>query len=295
MSPEPTLPAAVVIGAQKCGTTTLYEDLRQHPDIILAEKESSGLLDPGLLTPSGRRRYRSLFPRLRPGAVAVDVATTYAMLPVHDGVAERAHALEPDLQVFYIVRDPLRRVVSHHHHDLGLGLCGPDIDDAVREHAPLVDNTRYATQVRPWVEAFGRERIHVIRFEDYVADRSDGVAQVHRALGLPLRPLARTGVHNASSERRVPRGAWRTASTNPVYRRVIRPLIPRSARGALMRNLLPQGPARPRPPSAPTVSFLVEALGPEVAALAELVGGRPLWDITKTADAICGSSAWRAR
>ena len=58
-------PGFLVVGAQKCGTTTLFEDLRSHPDIYVPDKESSGLLDPRLPEPAAVEGYRALFSAAR--------------------------------------------------------------------------------------------------------------------------------------------------------------------------------------------------------------------------------------
>ena len=203
------------------------------------------------------------------------------MLPTHPGVAERAQRLNPDVRVVYIVREPVSRVISHHHHDLALRLCDPDVDVAVR-HPPLVDNTRYATQLRPWVEALGAERVLVVRFEDYVADREAGLASVQEFLGVRPVPPSSAEVHNAHADRRVAVGTWDRVSSSTAYRSFVRPLLGERLRRALVRTVLPTGPARPDPPSPATVDHLVELLGPEVAALSALTGQAPLWDLEES-------------
>ncbi len=282
MSPEAMGPDFLVVGAQKSGTTTLWEDLRTHPDLAVSDKESNGLLDEDVTTPKGRRRYAALFGRPGAGALTGEVCTTYTMLPVHPGVVERAVLLAPGLRVVYIVREPLSRVISHHHHDLALRLCDPDIDVAVRTHPPLVDNTRYATQLRPWVEALGAGRVLVVRFEDYVADREAGLAGVQDFLGVRPVPLASAEVHNAHADRRVAVGAWGRLSSSTAYRSFVRPLLGERLRRGLVRTVLPTGPARPDPPSAATIDHLVEVLAPEVAALSALTGQAPLWDLEES-------------
>ena len=286
MSPDRSSgPDFLVVGAQKSGTTTMWEDLRAHPDVEMSDKESNGLLDPAVTTPEGRRRYAAAFGAHRAGALRGEVCTTYTMLPVHTGVVERATALNPGLRVLYIVREPVSRVVSHHHHDLALRLCDPDIDVAIRSHPPLLDNTRYATQIRPWIGALGRERVLVVRFEDYVADRGAGIGLIHDFLGLPQRSLADTAVHNASAGRRVAVGAWGSLSQSAAYRRLVRPLVPERVRRRLMGAVLPEGPERPAAPSAATLELIAAELSPEVQALSRLIGEPPFWDLEAVATA----------
>ena len=270
----------IVIGAQKCGTTTLDEDLREHPQIWLAEKDGSRLLECGD-EPGADAKYWSMFDRAPVDALTGEVTTFDSMLPGLDAVTP-ARQVFADLKVVYIVRDPVQRVISHHHHWFTEGKAPADIDRAVRELPALVDHSRYATQLTPWLRAFGRDSVHVVRFEDYAADRQRSVMDVHEFLGLDPRPLARPDrVLNAASAKRFPTGPWRRLQHSRAYRSIIRPLVPIEARRRILRQVLPDPPARPPGPSPATFAHLVEELQPEVDGLAAMVGTDPWWDLSR--------------
>lgn len=269
-------PDLFVIGAQKCGTTTLYEDLAHHPDVALGEKESSPLLcshDPlEVLTMYGRTGRGT-------GSVFVDVSTEYAMRPLHD-VADVAAAVAGDAHVVYIVRDPVARVISHHHHEVAARKMTSGIDDAVQRHGRLIDYSRYAYQLRPWMEAFGRENVHVLRFETYMASRNEGVRSLHSILGVAPRDLQDPNTaHNAADNKRVAVGPAGKLASSRLYRDLIRPRIPGTVKESAKRVLLPKAPPRPSPPSRATVELLVRTLTPEVEALAELMDRDLMWDL----------------
>lgn len=280
------LPDFIVVGAQKCGTTTLYEDLRKHSKIRIADKESSALLGETTDEANLRQRYAEAFQNRPPSATLIgEVATTYTMLPHHPEAAGNACQLVPNAKVIYIVREPVSRVISHHHHDFGLGLVGPDIDAAVRSHPPLLDNSRYATQIRPWFDAFGPSSVRVVRFEDYVADRATGAAELFEFLDLTSEDLgAIEVVHNAAESKRIAVGWRNSISQNEFYRRRIRPLISESMRGRLTSLILKRAPERPAPPSPQTVDYIVDQLWPEVDELARLLNTDPWWDRQQVVD-----------
>lgn len=173
-----TSPDLIVIGAQKCGTTTVYEDLGAHPSISLTDKESSVLL---AARESDMRTAYARVP-VPEGSFLAEVSTEYAMRPLRD-VARTAAAVAPEASVAYIVRDPVARVISHHHHEMAARTLSVGIDDAVREHRQLIDYSRYAFQIRPWLDAFGPHRVHVLRFEEYMSDRATGSARLYSILG----------------------------------------------------------------------------------------------------------------
>lgn len=275
-------PDFLVIGAQKCGTTTLFEDLRAHPHVHLLPKEASALV-----TASDSGSYRRRFTGT--DGLVGEVSTQYSMKPDVD-VAGVAAEWAPEARIVYIVREPIARVVSHHHHDFALGLVGPDVDRAVLEHPSLVQNSRYATQLRPWLRAFTRERVHVIRFEDYVAARESEVARLCLFLGLEPHVFDSSLVANAAGGKVVATGRWDRLSRNRAYRALARPLMSERARRSLMSRVLPSAPPRPDPPSRTTLDHLVEELRPEVEDLAEMLGTQPWWDLGCAADEIAGSA-----
>lgn len=270
-------PDFLVIGAQKCGTTTLYEDLRAHPAIRIPEKESAWLLDHDVTTADGRAAYGAAFGPRPPGVLVGEVATDYAMLPAIDAVS-RARLVSDSLRIIYIVRNPIDRVISHHHHRLSEQQAPANIEDALEQCPDLVDNSRYATQVAPWIDAYGRERVHVVRFEDYVANRQREVGRLHEFLGLDQVPLARPEqAHNVAATKRVAVGRWRSFYRSRLYQRALRRVLPVRVRRFSARLLLPKPPPRPDPPTAETLARLAQELGPEVERLAQLLGTEPWW------------------
>lgn len=276
---RPPVPDFLVIGAMKSGTTTLYEDLRRHPSIRMLEKESAVLSGPfeGAPPPDNPSATYAKLIGQRDDRLVGEVSTTYAMAPYFPGVPECAgRSLPKTTRVIYIVREPVARIISHHHHDLSSGRITTDIDDAVRADSRLVDYTRYASQVRPWIDVFGRERVLILKFEEYVKNRHEGLAQVSRFLRLDpgdLSPEDQYVVHNASDGKPLARGRWGRVVRSPVYRRIVRPLVPEGARRRLMHSVLPKATARPTLPRADTVAFIRERLAEDRSAFATIVGG----------------------
>lgn len=269
-------PDLIVIGAQKCGTTTLYEDLAQHPSISMTEKESSLLL-----SSTDPARIASGYARSAPtsGNALVEVSTEYAMRPLHD-TADIAKATAPRAKIVYIVRDPIARVISHHHHEVAARTMTEGIDDAVEAHPRLIDYSRYAYQVRPWLEAFGPDQVRVVRFETYMADRVRGASELYEFMGVPPHNLRDSDeVHNAADGKRVAVGPAARIAQSQVYRQLIRPRIPGSAKEVAKKVLLPKAPPRPAPPSPATLRMLVDRLTPDVEDLADAVNSDPWWDL----------------
>lgn len=274
-------PDFLVIGAMKSGTTTLYEDLALHPGVALGEKESAGLHRHDPRTLGGRTAYLRQWAHAPAGAVLGEVATTYAMAPHHSGAPVRAAAVAPEARIVYIVREPVARIVSHHHHDLSGGTVTVGIDEAVHDDARFVDYSRYGTQLQLWRTHFPDDAIRIVRFEDYVADRRGEIDRLLAWLGIsPLPDEADVAnVYNASEGRQSARGLTRRIIHSDAYREALRPLVPKPLRSRVARAVLPTAPPRPSPPRPETVAWLVDQLREEVSTVRQFTAEAVTWDL----------------
>lgn len=281
-----TLPDFLIVGSMKCGTTTVYRDLETSPGVFFPiDKEPGHLADDAVLEPGPfREGYEALFARARPDQRKGEASTAYTKRPDVDGVPGRAaEILGDDPKIIYIVREPVARVISQHHHDYTEGHCGGSIDRAVRDYPPLIEYTRYAWQIGPWIERFGRERVRLLLFHEYMADRVAGAAGLFEFLGVEPGDVDAGQVFNRSEAKPVHKGIWSAIYHAPVYRRVLRPLVPRGFKEWVFRTMLPKAPPRPAPPSPETVGSILDAVREDHAELARIMGrDAPLWDEAET-------------
>lgn len=268
------LPGFLIVGAMKAGTTSMFDDLRTHPDVFgPADKEPGNLCRDDVLTPEGQRAYEQLFD----GAgerVCFEASTYYTMHPRHRGVPERAVRLLGDgLRAVYLVREPVARTVSHHLHALNADDTPADIDRAVREDTRLIDYSRYASQIAPWREALGDDRVCVVQFEHYVANRAETAALVQAFLGLDPRPdlVDPSRASNASGTKAVHTGMTRRIAQSSAYRRLVRPLLPGGLKRRLGGAVMKAARSEAAVPSAETVELILDATREDVRAIAPLV------------------------
>lgn len=279
------LPKFLIIGAMKSGTTTLYDDLRQHPSVFFPiDKEPDFFSSPESTKPEAVAAYAKMFARAKPDQLCAEASTSYTKRPTYEGVAERAKAVLGDgLKAIYIVRDPVRRAISHHHHDHVLGLCDGDINKAATDHSVMIDYSKYAYQVDPWIEALGRDNVMLIRFEDYMSERQKGMDAVCKWLGIDQHGLKDpTKQLNASSGKPYHTGLWTTIAHSWAYRKVVRPFLPIGLKSWFHRAVLPKAPSKLAPASKQTLELLVESLSEQARRTGEIMGqDGPAWDLNK--------------
>ncbi|PSO62529.1 MAG: hypothetical protein BRC39_05950 [Cyanobacteria bacterium QH_7_48_89] len=154
---------ALVIGAMKCGTTSLFYYLSEHPQIAeCREKESNFFVDDNRF-PKGMTWYRSLWQWNDNYRIALEASPNYTMQPVKPNVAERIaqEKKNAEFRFIYIMRNPLARIESHISQDLGHGsLNEPKI---LERHLAF---SKYAMQLDAFAETFGRDQLCLVLLED---------------------------------------------------------------------------------------------------------------------------------
>ena len=269
------LPDFLIIGAMKSGTTGLFMDLCQHPQVFLPDsKEPHCLCDDHVLSDEGLDDYAKLYKGAKPEQKICDASTGYTKLPDHPGVVDRAVQVLPDgFKVIYLVRDPIDRIVSHYRHELQAGLVDAPIDEAVRTDDRYVNYSRYEYQLKAWLDAIGHERIQLIRFEQYQSNRQSVVEAACRFLELQVEQLPEIAevIYNRSDGKPVARGLWASISRNTTYRNLLRPLISPRMRLTLQRLLVPTSKISEEAPQQSTLDWLREQLRDETQRAEELL------------------------
>lgn len=225
----------IVVGAMKCGTTTLEHVLRDIRGIqIVGEKESSGFLDPER---GGVVAHKIL---ASDSSAAGEVSTAYMQRPIHEiDTGQVVKSLGSDLVVIATLRDPLTRAVSHWRHwaQLGNNLHDNLADALMDAEGPYVGFSRYAYQLDPWVEAVGRDQILPLKVEDYAEDPWSWIVPLCEKLGVATPNDAPTVHANAADSRVIARGIGKRLGNSRAYRRIIRPLTPPTLRRGGLRLL----------------------------------------------------------
>lgn len=217
------LPDFLVIGAAKCGTTSLFDWICAHP--LVARPLTDGQPRKELLFfdynfDRGTDWYRKHFPREadrrdcerengRPfltGEATASYLTGY-------WVPGRVRQLVPDVKLIVTLRNPIDRAYSAFQMSRRERLeeC-ESFEEAIaleaqrlagelervrsdpRYNPPLppplgywsyLHRSRYAEHVARWLEVFPREQILFLEFEDLASDPSGTLDRVHAFLGLP--------------------------------------------------------------------------------------------------------------
>ena len=214
------LPDFVIVGAARCGTSSLHAYLREHPQVCMSRDKEPDYFSLGDLPaaeiPRNGSPYRALtlrdyerqFEAAGNARAVGEASPTYLVWPRS---VERMRALIPDAKLICILRDPVERAYSHYAfaRKMGAERC-QDFEQAIvaeearaREDPTLcftyVRGSLYHDGLRAYFERFPRERILVLLFEEFARDPAGTMRRIHRFIGVDEHFLADVGVrHNRS-------------------------------------------------------------------------------------------------
>jgi hypothetical protein len=179
------LPAFVIIGAMKSGTSSLDHYLRQHPEICMSSTKETDFFVEARNYGKGLDWYRSLF--AAPTKACGEASPNYSKRHQHRGVPQRLHHLLPDVKLIYLLRDPIERIVSHYLHNRALGRETRSLATAVAARSyrnNYVRTSLYHFQLSAFLDCFPLERVLIATTEDLKARQAETLASVFRFIGV---------------------------------------------------------------------------------------------------------------
>jgi hypothetical protein len=192
----------VVIGAQKGGTTTLFEHLRHHPRLCLpADKEAPFFNRPELYTRGVDQLFTTYFPQPLPTDRLLGTVTPQYMCIA--GCADRLADAFPDARLVAILRDPVERAFSHYRMAVRRGqetrsfddaiaamLAGPEALEVARASSGLGETyvawSEYGRVLDTYLARFGREQVLVTYTSDLERDPAAVIGAVCGFLAVPV-------------------------------------------------------------------------------------------------------------
>ena len=211
----------LIIGAQKAGTTSLFEYMRRHPEIHMpSEKEISFF---SRRYPMGVEWYTNTVVRgASPNAVCGEASVGYMCGTPHANIAEnerlgsaaddrfsepleniiprRIKALLPDVRLICLLRDPVERAYSHYQMAILEGAEQRSFDDAIA--SLLTDQALQTARVTPtasngyivngeyhrvlagYLQVFPREQLLVVFSDELSSNTSATLIRIYDFLGV---------------------------------------------------------------------------------------------------------------
>lgn len=231
-SSERPPPDFVIAGAQRCGTTSLFRALAKHPAMMTNVLDAKGVhyFDTSYhqnaawyfahFATQAERDAHSV--KVGQKAVVGEASPYYIYHP--DGPKRMAETI-PNTKIIVLLRNPVKRAISHHLHMVWEGHESvEDIDEALdleserlkgidqqliadrslvsrpHQHYSYLERGHYVDQLERLYKHFDRENVLVMATETLVSDSKNSLDAIQSFIGLEPDPAIGLEKRNASSK-----------------------------------------------------------------------------------------------
>lgn len=210
-------PNFIIIGAQKSGTTQLYDEMIRYPSIASAAVKEVHFFDENFS--QGMDWYRTFFPsNLENGVITGEASPSYLF---HPHAPSRIYAQLPHVKVIALLRNPIARAYSHYQHEVRLGHETLSFEQAI-EHEPrrlageyekilahehydsysymhhsYITRGIYVDQLQAWRKVLPKEQMLVLQSEAFYRNTNEVMEKVLNFLEVPFATLNRVKRHKS--------------------------------------------------------------------------------------------------
>jgi hypothetical protein len=249
-------PDFFIVGAPKCGTTALYTYLAGHPDIGMSKDKEPGFFASDVEGHQRRsatlEQYLSNFDHASGKRRIGEASTGYLASP---GTPQEIHDFNPSAQIIVMLRNPIDVLQAWHSQRVFSGV------EHIRKFEIAVDSqetrrwqfgpfrgepvlrssyreiTRFSEHIQRYFDVFGKERVHIILFDDFVKTPAIEYEKVLSFLGLRTDGRRNFEIVNSNKRVRFPalqtwlrnlsKTRWPLERTWPALYRAVRAIVER--------------------------------------------------------------------
>lgn len=209
-------PDFLIVGAQKCGTSSLYRNLVKHPSIVPAFVKEIYFFSSARYFQKGVHWYKAHFPLLphkyfntrirKLDFLTGEASPGYIFYP---HAPRRISELLPDVKIIVLLRNPVDRAYSHYYHEVRKKRESLSFEDAIKKeeqrlrgefdkimedehyfsfnflHYSYLLRGIYVDQLKRLNNYFSKDQIIILKSEDFFKDPQASFEQVIQFLGLP--------------------------------------------------------------------------------------------------------------
>lgn len=192
----------IIVGAAKCGTTSLFNTLGTHTDIFLPENKepwhfSHKNVDLSVVLGPQRERiikddaeYKSLFADAKEHELCGEASTTY-LYDSEESIKNISSAISNwrEIKILIVLRDPVKRAFSHYMNTVRSGFEKRSFREVIDSCILYKENRYrnyfayglYSKQVEAYLESF--KNVKIIIFEELIKNEEDVLRDIYDFLG----------------------------------------------------------------------------------------------------------------
>jgi len=204
------LPNFIIVGAVRCGTTSLYYNICEHSCVLAAAYDEIGFFDSNYEL--GINWYKSMFPtkfkrkkiELKTGICITGEDTPFYFWDKKS--IERIKKEIPKIKLIILLRNPIDRAYSNYHLGVRLGSESLSFEDSIKKEIELLEKNNdiesdgiekflrprsyiakglYHNQIKNWFKIFSKDQILVLSTENLAKKPHQTLEQIFNFLDLP--------------------------------------------------------------------------------------------------------------
>lgn len=203
----------LIIGSMKCGTTSLFYYLSEHPSICPCKIKEPNFFANHENLSKGFNWYQKLWD-FKPDrhTIAMESSTHYTKIPLFPNAADFISRVDKNIEFkfIYIMRNPIDRIESHYTHSLQAkwGSNIKPIDEDINNQ--IIEVSKYAKQINEYFHRFSPDNILLLNFEDLRNDPLKLLENICNFLDIdPFFKFSRiSNIRNISTEKYIYSKTW---------------------------------------------------------------------------------------
>lgn len=210
-------PDFLIIGAQKAGTTAIFNYVSKHPQVEIPLKKEIHYFDLNFY--KSKKWYLAHFPSKLSQEKLTGEATPYYLF--HPFVAERVAKLFPNIKLIVILRNPVDRAFSHYQMEKRnfretatnfseglelekerkkkvniLKLKNPKYQDKIHQNFLYAERGLYSIQIANWLQYFPSNNFHFIFYDEFFSNPDFHFKKICSFLGISEKRIENYKVFN---------------------------------------------------------------------------------------------------
>ena len=174
------VPNFLFIGADRCGSKSLHNMFRQHPDCYVPP-----IADPYFFDKNYSRGLDWYFKLFEDAPDSAQAIGEFSHDYIHSReAAERISRDLPQVKLIASLRHPVDRTFSSYASAHSAGVINVSFEQALKEVPMLISNSLYADKLETYFDYFDKDRIKVLLFDDLASDPPSFAKQAFDFLGL---------------------------------------------------------------------------------------------------------------
>jgi len=298
MQKEPW-PNLFIVGAPRAGTTSIFQYLKEIPQIFTPHKKEPNFFNSYTVRDKGttflkpirdKDSYLKLFENATDKMYLCEATTHYLFDPV---CPKLIHNVSPNSKIIITLRDPVEREYSHYKLVFRrTRLENIDYDDSFLQEIKKqmkeknnswepglrLENGLYTQNIKRYIEIFGKENVKIIIFENWIKDTKTMMKEILQFLKINYNLEKFHGeIHYKSDSLRVPRSnASRYFLQTGSRNKKIKKIIPRSVLNYVRDNFFTKKTLYPKLDSQ-SKKILIDFYSDDVKDLEKFLGYELPW------------------